>query len=74
MKTFKTFALLCLLTFLSSPIFAQGNEQNLVDSFYESGKIKVVIAGLGMVLAILIVYLVRLDLKIRKFEKENNKL
>ena len=70
MKTFKPLALLCLLTLLSGPIFAQGNEQNLVDSFYESGKIKVVIAGLGMVLVILILYLVRLDRKIRKFEKE----
>lgn len=70
MKTFKRLTLLGLLTLLCSPIFAQSNEQNLVDSFYTSGKIKVVIASLGMVLAILIVYMIRLDRKIRKFEKE----
>lgn len=71
MRTFKIFALLTLLTLFAPSIFAQGNEANpnLIDSFYESGKIKVVIAGVGLVLAILLVYLVRLDRKIKKFEQ-----
>lgn len=70
MKTFKTFALLCLLVLCSGSIFAQGQEHNLTDSFYESGKIKVVIACLSLVLVILILYLVRLERKIRKFEQD----
>lgn len=71
MKTFKKiFVLVGLLTLCCGSIFANGSESNLTDSFFESGKIKVVVASLGMVLVILIVYLVRLDRKIRKFEKE----
>jgi len=70
MKTFNTFILVFLFTLLAGPIFAQGNEQNLTDSFYTSGKIYVVVTGLAMVLVILIGYLIRLERKIKKFEKE----
>ncbi|HYG49965.1 MAG TPA: hypothetical protein VD905_03635 [Flavobacteriales bacterium] len=71
MKFKAIFLIFGLLTGFAGTTFAQANETNLVDSFYASGKIKVVIAGLGIVLAILIFYLVRLDRKLGKLEKEH---
>ena len=45
-------------------------ETNLIDNFYWSGKILVVIAGLILVLGILIFYLIRLEKKLNKAEKK----
>ncbi|HLP11348.1 MAG TPA: hypothetical protein VK177_05390 [Flavobacteriales bacterium] len=69
---FKVFFLIFgLLTAFANTTFAASGENNLIDGFYGSGKIKVVIAGLAIVLAILIFYLVRLDRKLGKLEKEH---
>lgn len=76
MKLFKkTCLLLGLLIFASQMVLAQTpasptNEANFIDGFYSSGKIMVVIAGLGLVLAILVFYLFRLERKLNKIEKE----
>lgn len=71
MKLFKQVLTLIILLSFTGTTFAQTNESNFIDGFYESGKIKVVIAGLGVVFAILIFYLIRLDRKITKLEKED---
>lgn len=70
MKTFKTYILALLLCLCGQTAMAQG-QGNFIDGFYESGKIKVVIASVFIVLAILIFILVRLDRKLTKLEKEN---
>ena len=72
-KIFRKINLLIgLLVFASQSLFAQAkpNEENFIDGFYASGKIMVVIAGLGIVLAILILYLFRLEKKLNKIEKQ----
>lgn len=72
MKVFKKlFLAMVLLLAASETVLAQTpvNEANFIDSFYSSGKIMVVIAGLGLVLAILVFYLVRLERKLNKIEK-----
>jgi hypothetical protein len=71
MKFKAIFLIFGLLTAFANTTFAASGENNLVDSFYESGKIKVVVAGLGIVLAVLIFYMVRLDRKLGKLEKEH---
>lgn len=53
-------------------LFANTQEVKMADSMKESGKIYVVIAVMLTILAGLIVYLVRLDRKITKLEKNRN--
>jgi uncharacterized membrane protein len=72
MKIFKQLLLVMGILLSTSQIASAqttANETNLIDSFYSSGKIMVVIAGLGLVLAILVFYLVRLERKLNKIEK-----
>jgi hypothetical protein len=60
-----------LLTFLvlaSTQAHAQTGD--LTDAFYSSGKIYVVTGSLLLILAGVIFYLVRLDRKIKRLEKE----
>lgn len=69
MKKFKaTFmTLVCLLVVQFAN--AQTNS-NVIDSFYESGKIKVVVASVLVLLFVLIFFLIRLERKVSKLEKE----
>lgn len=65
----KLFAFL-LFTVLSLGLLAQEKEPEMADTFRSSGKIFVVVAVAGIVLAGLIVYLVLIDRKVGKLEKE----
>lgn len=61
------------LMLLSGATLAQSsttNETNIIDSFYTSGKIYVVVTGILVVLFILLFYLVRIDRKLTRLEKE----
>ncbi|MFM9946212.1 MAG: CcmD family protein [Bacteroidia bacterium] len=58
--------LLVLLSFISESIFAQTKE-NL---FYSNGKIYVVVTVLSIIFTGIIIYLVRIDMRLRKTEKE----
>jgi hypothetical protein len=74
-KVFKKISLIVAIIFATSQVAlaqaaAPDNEVNFIDSFYSSGKIMVVVAGLGTVLAILVIYLIRLERKLNKIEKE----
>lgn len=60
--------LLMLLLLLPTVVFAQPNE-NLM---YSSGRIYVVITVLLIILAGLILYLVRIERKLNKLEKESS--
>lgn len=60
-----------LLTFLLLNGFtAQAQSNDLTDFFYSSGKIYVVTGCLLLILAGIIFYLIRLDRKIKRLEKD----
>jgi hypothetical protein len=56
--------------FLSLGLMAQEKEPEMGDAFRASGKIFVVVTVAGIVLAGLIIYLVLIDRKVGKLEKE----
>ena len=53
-------------------VFAQDEKVEMADGFRSNGKIYVVIAVILTIFAGIIFYLVRLDRKISKIEKDNN--
>ena len=57
------------MTFISLIFFANAQDVNMADIMKENGKIYVVIAVMLTILAGLVLYLVRLDRKISKLEK-----
>ena len=66
----KTTSLLALLI-LSASGFAQQNQPvEMADGLYQSGKIYVVITVLSVIFAGIIIYLIILDRKIAKLEKD----
>jgi hypothetical protein len=52
-------------------LFAQENKVEMADKMRSNGRIYVVVVVVLTILAGLIIYVVRLDRKIRKLEKEN---
>lgn len=68
--TFSKLRLICLSLLLSSPLLAQ-NEVEMADTFRAQGKIYVVVAILSIVFTGIVIYLIRLDRKISRLEKEN---
>lgn len=70
----KIYWMLSLLVFTSISAIAQQTEQavEMADTFRADGKIYVVITVVAIILAGLFVYLVMLDKKIGKLEKEHN--
>ncbi len=73
-KIKKTLLLLVVL-FSSASAFAQDTQSpEMASGLYQSGKIYVVVVVLGVIFAGIITYLILLDRKIIKMEKElNNK-
>ena len=61
--------LISILTFISLIFFANAQDVKMADMMKENGKIYVVIAVMLTILAGLVLYLVRLDRKISKLEK-----
>lgn len=68
-------ALLLLSAVLISPLhsFAQTGETEMADTLRSSGKIYVVVAVLLIILAGLIIFLIRIDRKVSRLEKKNEK-
>jgi uncharacterized membrane protein len=62
---------LLLLLLSSIMLYAQDGKTGIGNTMRSNGRIYVVIVVILVILAGLILYLVRLDRKIRKFEKEN---
>lgn len=60
-----------LLLLLNIVANAQDNRPEMADKFRADGKIYVVVLVLATIFAGIIAYLVRLDCKISKLEKEN---
>jgi len=61
--------LISILTFIFFTFFANAQDVKMADVMKENGKIYVVIAVMLTILAGLILYLIRLDRKISKLEK-----
>ena len=61
--------LISILTFIFFTFFANAQDVKMADVMKENGKIYVVIAVMLTILAGLVLYLVRLDRKISKLEK-----
>lgn len=65
------FILTILLSLLSVATFAQ---PEMADALYENGKIYVVVAVVAVIFAGIIIYLISIDRKVSKIEKQlNNK-
>lgn len=60
-----------ILLLLSLSVIAQENAPEMADKFRADGKIYVVVLVLATIFAGIIAYLVRLERKISKLEKEN---
>jgi uncharacterized transporter YbjL len=65
-----------LLLFVSTVLQAQGkiSEPEMADTFRSNGKIYVVIAVILVIFAGIIAYLIRLDRKISRIEKNHNEI
>ncbi|HMK17367.1 MAG TPA: hypothetical protein VK492_04150 [Chitinophagaceae bacterium] len=61
--------LISILTFIFLAFFANAQDVKMADIMKENGKIYVVIAVMLTILAGLVLYLIRLDRKISKLEK-----
>ena len=72
---YKKVALFIALIVLSTATFAQEQEPQveMADALYQSGKIYVVITVIAIIFTGIIAYLIVLDRKISKLEKQNNK-
>ncbi len=72
-KLIKVFVLSLAAMLFCMPVFCQAptGSVEMADGMRQSGKIYVVIAVILTILARLIIYIIRLDRKISRFEKEN---
>ncbi|MGN6644885.1 MAG: CcmD family protein [Cytophaga sp.] len=69
----KIYWMLSLLVFTSiSALAQQSNEPEMADKFRADGKIYVVVTVVAIILVGLLVYMISLDKKIGKLEKENS--
>lgn len=67
----KKIASLITILLLSVACFSQGSDQiEMADELFQSGKIYVVVAVLSIIFIGIVVYLIMLDRKISKLEKE----
>lgn len=68
----KKFFFLIQLLFINLFVFAQEDRVEMADTFRRNGKIYVVFAVILTIFAGIIIYLIRLDRKISRLEKEND--
>jgi len=72
MKKSYNWLLILLLTLLNNVMSAQ-NTIDMADTMRSNGKIYVVVGVISIIFIGIIVYLIRLDVKISKIEKNQNK-
>ena len=72
MKYLKKTTALFLMLLLSAASIAQDKDVSVADTMRSNGRIYVVVAVVLTILTGLILYLLRLDRKITKLEKESN--
>ena len=71
MKNCKKITLLLVIMMISMVIFGQDKKVEMADKMRDDGRIYVVVAVVLTILIGLILYVVRLDKKMTKLEKEN---
>ena len=71
MKRMKKIIVLLVLMLNASSLFAQQPPVEMADTMRSNGRIYVVVAVMLTILIGLVLYIVRLDRKISKLEKEN---
>ena len=71
MNVLKKILLLFVMMIPTSMIFAQDKKVEMADTMRSNGRIYVVVAVVVTILTGLILYVVRLDRKMTKLEKEN---
>lgn len=69
MEKLRKIAVMISSFFLINSARAEGLE----DVFYQSGRFYVVVAILAIIMLLLFVYLLRMDVRVRRMEKENKK-
>lgn len=69
MNIYRSAICLLLTTLTSTAVFAQETQPEMADVMRSNGKIYVVVLVLATIFAGLIIYLVRLDRKVSKLEK-----
>jgi len=66
--------ILLLLTLIPSLSLAQGNQTvEMADAFRQDGKIYVVVLGLVIILTGVVLFLMRVDRKVTRLERKNDK-
>jgi uncharacterized membrane protein len=71
MKLFKIISCLLLLLSSFSLCAQENNTVKMADNFYGEGKIYIVIAVMTIIFVGIIIYLIRLEKKINRLEKNN---
>ena len=71
MKKIKTILLFFICSLFSISLFAQDGDNKMASLLRSNGRIYVVVAVVLLILTGLILYLIRLDRKISKLEKDN---
>lgn len=71
MKAYRKIIMLLASLVITISLFAQEKEVEMADTMRSNGRIYVVVAVLFTILLGLILYLVRIDRKVSKLEKEN---
>jgi uncharacterized membrane protein len=72
MMIIKKITMLLVIMILSTTIFAQQDKVEMADTMRDNGRIYVVVAVVLTILIGLILYIVRLDKKMSRLEKENS--
>jgi hypothetical protein len=72
MMIIKKITMLLVIMILSTTIFAQQDKVEMADTMRDNGRIYVVVAVVLTILIGLILYILRLDKKMSRLEKENS--
>lgn len=69
----QSYLLITLFYLMSFPALAQGREVEMADALRADGKIYVVVLVVGIIFAGIVIYLIWIDRKLRRLEKEMKK-
>lgn len=64
--------LFIVLSAITVPLFAQNNEDWLNNTMFSSGKINVVVGVVSVIFILIVIYLISIDRKLNKMEKNNS--
>ena len=65
----KNIAVICLTSLLLLPVISSAQSADMADVMREDGKIYVVVGVIFLIFCVLFLYLIQIDLKLRKLDK-----